>query len=350
VNTNSSNSVFYVRLPRGRQVLCRKDARSTLRLSHSAFTLVELLVVITIIGILIALLLPAVQAAREAARRLQCSNNLKQLGLACHNHETLFAELPNSISFTSGGWPGAGYQGKCDQPGNVPCSGKGWILTVLPQLEQAALHEQFMPYLESSMAAGQGLLSPGCRELMKTQLSALRCPSDPDASKLNARFGGAYGDGEAVAPTSYIGVLGDTKLGWEYSPFPGSPMCLGVKDCPGLLWRETYMFPNLFRDIKDGTSNTFMIGESVQSYKASSAAFYSDADWGSTSVPLNYMPEPMPDRFEWSWMACSFRSLHPGGANFCLADGSVCFVSETIAHDLYRALSTKAGGEIVSVP
>jgi len=126
-----------------------------------AFTLVELLVVIAIVGILIALLLPAVQAARESARRLHCSNNLKQLGLAAHNYHDANKVLPISM-----GWVGQ------------VLNGKGWILVTLPFMEDQGQYDRFRPYLKGTMAGGSGILDPGCRDALKTPIAGLRCPSD----------------------------------------------------------------------------------------------------------------------------------------------------------------------------
>ena len=107
--------------------------------------------------------------------------------------------------------------------------------------------------------------------------------------------------------------------------------------------------------VTDGTSNTLMMGEDLPEYNNHSAAFYSNGDWGSCNIPLNYMPDP-PTPASW-WYVMSFRSRHPGGAFFCLADGSVRFLSETIDSNcsatrigLYQQLSTRAGGEPVTVP
>src|SRR5262249_38530395 len=144
------------------------------------FTLVELLVVIAIIGILVALLLPAVQSAREAARRMTCSNNLKNLGLAALNHHDIRKHFPVSY--------GAAYAGEA----SVPQSGVGWILNTLPQLEESVLYDQFKtggafdgPYLAQALGKsipGVGITSTtngvSCQALMATELKVLECPSD----------------------------------------------------------------------------------------------------------------------------------------------------------------------------
>ena len=131
------------------------------RSKRVGFSLIELLVVIAIIGVLIALLLPAVQTAREEARRMQCGNNLKQLGLACHNYHDVHSRFPISM-----GWWGDGM------------NAHGWIVGILPFLEEQALYDQFAAHFGGAMNANSGILDPGCRCALKTTLAVIRCPSD----------------------------------------------------------------------------------------------------------------------------------------------------------------------------
>jgi prepilin-type N-terminal cleavage/methylation domain-containing protein len=289
------------------------------------FTLVELLVVIAIIGVLVALLLPAVQAAREAARRSQCSNHLKQIGLACHNYASANRIMPVSN--------GADYEGR---------NGAGWILAVLPFLEEQSLYDQFSPYFNGVMQSTGGILDPRCREALRTPRPGLRCPSDATfepTSKTQFQVGP-----HECAVTSYKGIAG-TK---------GS--CVWAADCDGLLWHTTYRRPVKFAKISDGTSHTLMIGEDLPSQNNHSAAYYANGDYCS-AVPFSLEPAPaifniiynppQPD----NWVTVmTFRSTHPGGSHFCLADGSVHFLVETIDEPLFRALCTRAGGELANVP
>ncbi len=300
------------------------------------FTLVELLVVIAIIGILVALLLPAVQAAREAARRAKCTNNLKQIGLAIHNYHDAWRVIPVSI----GPWS-AGPRPSPER------NGKGWIVSILPQLEQQALFDEFRPGFLGDFFSGGGLKDPACRDAMKTQLDVLHCPTDTSVLK-NSTVQFQW-DGIEVALTSYKGVIGDTRMGGGASMHPGTePDCHHVGGCNGIFFRTNYQEPIHFADITDGTSGTLMIGEDVPKQNDHSAAYYANGDYASCHAPLNFVPDPPRPR-DW-WDVMSFRSLHPGGANFCLADGSVRFISETIDHAQYRALSTRDGREPVSVP
>lgn len=304
-----------------------------------AFTLVELLVVIAIIGILIALLLPAVQAAREAARRAQCTSRLKQIGLACHNYVTAFNELPVSITHTVTDAP------KVEMP-----TGRGWIVAILPYLEQQALYDQFdlsgaFPNPGKPWPEG-GIRHPDNRELVKKNLAVLKCPSDPDAEKLITTQW--QWNNIEVAITNFKGVMGDSMMGVA-SSFGGEPYCnSGSYECSGLFWRTSSEFPGRFRSITDGTSNTMMVGEDLPRYNWHTAWVYANGDTSSTYAPLNYMPDP-PKPEDWYEMR-GFRSMHPGGASFCFADGSVHFIPETINRNVYRGLSTRNGEELVQVP
>ena len=305
--------------------------------SCRGFTLVELLVVIAIIGILIALLLPAVQAAREAARRMRCTNNLKQLGLAVHNYHDTYKVLPISMAYAREGPNPA-----------AEVSGKGWILSILPQLEQQALYDQFVPCFNGNFASGGGLKDLACRDPMKTQLPALECPSESSVRELSTTQN--QWAGIEVAQTSYKGVIGDTRMGgaWQTGDPNRDVDCHHTVGCFGLFFRNSYQDPVGLHHIKDGTSNTFMVGEDVPKQNQHSAAFYCNGDYASCHAPLNFFLDP-PQPGNWP-MVMSFRSLHPGGANFCMADGSVRFISETIELKPYQDLSTKNLGEVVTVP
>ena len=152
-----------------------------------------------------------------------------------------------------------------------------------------------------------------------------------------------------AAKTSYKGVIGDTRMGNNASIFPGTtPDCHNTVGCNGLFYRNNYQEPIAFQEISDGLSNTFMVGEEVYEHNWNTAAFFGNGDYGSCQAPLNFFPEPATPLF---WPnVYSFRSRHPGGAHFSIGDASTRFLNESIDHDLYRALSTRAGGEIVESP
>lgn len=313
--------------------------------SARGFTLVELLVVIAIIGVLVALLLPAVQAAREAARRSQCSNNLKQIGLAVHNYHDTYLVFPMSISY--------GPEGPVGPPAQLPrcvnCNGKGWITSILPQMEQTALFTQFEPYWGGTSSSGGGLANPAtqCRNAMKTKVKTLACPTDPDSNKTSTtQF--QFINVE-VARTSYKGCLGDGRMGGATSIHPSpTPDCHNTIGCRGIFYRNNYREPLRMAEVTDGTSNTFLVGEDVMAHNNHSTAYYSNGDYASTHAPPNYMPKPAtPDAW---WNVISFRSLHPNGLQFVFADGSVKFVQQNINYDTWRFLSTKGEGEVAQLP
>jgi prepilin-type N-terminal cleavage/methylation domain-containing protein/prepilin-type processing-associated H-X9-DG protein len=358
----------------------------TIRRHHTAqraFTLVELLVVIAIIGTLVGLLLPAVQAAREAARRMSCSNNLKNLGLACLNYVDTKKHLPYSV--TMWGWqetsnPADGILGK--NKGGPGYSGRGWIVEILPQIEQQALYDRIIAAIDASdgrnfeakTKGGWGMGHVDLRDIVTRQLSILTCPSDPSAMPNNLLYHWFHISNLNVAVTSYKGVMGDnilwtgeTRESGERSEgsdndlytakdgFGSLPDCHAWADkqpCNGLFWRMAYLDPIQLKQITDGQSNTLMIGESVASQDYHSAAFFADGDWAVCSLPINHflIEGQEPDEMVEKWyFQRGFKSLHPGGAQFVFADGSVHFVQEAINHQTYRAFATRNGEEVASL-
>jgi prepilin-type N-terminal cleavage/methylation domain-containing protein/prepilin-type processing-associated H-X9-DG protein len=355
-----------------------------------AFTLVELLVVIAIIGVLVALLLPAIQAAREAARRSSCTNNLKNLGLGVLNYEAMHKIFP-----TSEGWEFSDTQDETNvqeavspkTPGKF-LSGKGWILTILPNIEQGPLYERFKaggafdgvgPFRSGFIPnprPGFGLSSRSASgdirvpDLMKTQLPILQCPSDETVKEFNVNH--FQWKSYEVARTSYAGVADDTWLDLEpllsndlslypsgryeldpnISP-PDDRDCHRGTRCRGIFFRNTWLRPVTMASITDGASHTLMIGEDVPGYNRHSAAFYSNGDWSSCNIPLNYLMnltiEEVQASGDWGPQQ-GFRSRHPGGVHFCACDGSVRFVSESSDSTAFRVSCTRDGGEVMDAP
>jgi hypothetical protein len=294
---------------------------------------VDLLVVIAIIGILIALLLPAVQSAREAARRAQCGNNLKQLALGVHNYHDTYNTFPITMDYYG------------IKP-NKPVNGVSWLVRALPYVEQVPLHEQMSVCYEGDYSKGLGMNSLKCKKFYQVQLPLHHCPSDPSVKELTKdmfRF-----KGTDVAQTSYKGVLGNSRIGGSSSKWQGSPDCNHDETCNGLFFPNTYLRPIRIADISDGTSNTLMLGEDIPEHNVHSFWIHADTDYASTYAPLNYLPNP-PTPLEW-WNVISFRSRHPSGAQFCTADGSLHFVSQQIDYVAYQQLSTRGGGETAILP
>ena len=342
----------------------------------SAFTLVELLVVIAIIGVLVALLLPAVQAAREAARRAQCTNNMKQLGLAMQNYHGARSTLP------------AGVQHCCAMEAS---SGHTWVTSILPYVEMQALSDaitgtdSFNGTKEDPPFFHMGRLPA---ELVSTQISALVCPSDRDASNpiLDDRTtgSGAYNPVDPVMGLWYTASMGPTHPGQcplcaeGELPDPDNPAgvycCQGVFKSGGaggfggpggIAFDEDMTTVGLFgrykrsisfREIPDGLSNTIMLGETLPRQCSYVSAFAVNFNISSTTVPLNTFESDEPGvgtvPFKGSqWEITSgFKSNHPGGGHFVFADGSVHYLNEDIDFELYNFLGSRAGGEPVSLP
>jgi prepilin-type N-terminal cleavage/methylation domain-containing protein/prepilin-type processing-associated H-X9-DG protein len=348
--------------------------RSSSVRARRAFTLVELLVVIAIIGILVALLLPAVQAAREAARRMSCSNNIKNIGLAVLNFENAKKRLPYSANYRyeefnkamGGSWIGIPNGGKLDPANGGPgVSGRGWMVEILPQMEEQPLYDTIQAALKTTKGkaawelggapstTGMGVVE--LRNVMGTQVPWLSCPSDGSAKPSDQEF---YWKPFTVATNSYKGVLGDNVV-WEQQTSHKNgtlPDCHNnlnknaatgkLEGCNGLFWRTQYYFEHKLKDITDGQSKTLMVGECVVSQDNHSAAFFADGDWASCNVPLNFFLQDESKVVDLWYEVRGFRSLHSGGAQFVLADGSVQFVVDSIDHNVYRAMATRNGQEV----
>ncbi len=331
-----------------------------MRSRSRGFTLIELLVVIAIIAVLIALLLPAVQAAREAARRSQCTNNLKQLMLANMNYHDVAGSFPPGMFFNAASKTVA-------QTGN----NAGWIPCILPQFEQQAIFNNInFSHYWGTVASGT---APGASEtqnttIARTVLNSLICPSDP--SPTTDTTNSDEMSGQLAAGTSYVASLGSNCL--QTAAAQGFPCALNGTIIPalgdggvnsvggnGLVSRNSPGFK--IAQITDGTSNTIFVGEQIMKVTAWNAWVHSNASVGSTALPLNYIfpgttifggfgsiiiATGLTDGGNWPhWY--SFRSMHPGGANFAYCDGSVKFVKNSININTYQALSTRAYNEVI---
>ena len=352
------------------------------------FTLVELLVVIAIIGLLISMLLPAVQASREAARRSSCSNNLRNLSLAvlkfhdyCNHFpidEDYSEFVPRHCDEQSG--HEQDYINILDDPWRSPTNkldGGGWILRVLPQLEEQPLYDRLQIGMKGVWRSQTGLNldQPDLRDAVATQPRVLVCPSEEYAGPRNDQYPyNAFTEVAnpfwTVATTCYKGNAGDCafETSDDMPPFDNPPgfwsgsteypksSCYNSVEGVGILWRYSYFKGGVkLHQVTDGSSKTLLVGEASPEDHYS-AAFSSDGDWAITGVQLN---------FDWTTSAAcrdgsgslnsgvcwplmrGFRSEHPGGVHFAFIDGSVHFISNDIDHPTLRALSTRARGEVI---
>jgi prepilin-type N-terminal cleavage/methylation domain-containing protein/prepilin-type processing-associated H-X9-DG protein len=342
------------------------------------FTLVELLVVIAIIGVLVGLLLPAVQAAREAARRMSCGNNIRQIAMGAINYEGAFRSLPLNYSTVL-------------DPANTTSgfNQASWMTMILPNIEQNAIYQGFN-FSRAPFEVGnpQNLNIDNAAQT----INLYRCPSDvTPRDAVAGRASSVTLNPETVytrdgATTSYVGCAGsnwlwgayDTRSFLEFNMdpflvrngnahgngngifFPGYRGVKGVPTTPGPE-PSGRACQTLMASIKDGTSNTIMVGESVGSF--SRFNWWYSAEGSSATCAINPNASPRcaaatTGRKRLDLIACDadwqnnygFMSEHSGGCQFALADGSVRFIPDTIDTLAYRRLGSMMDGGVVSIP
>ena len=341
-------------------------ARSSIRLKRG-FTLIELLLVIAIIAVLVALLLPAVQQAREAARRTQCRNNLKQIGLALHNYHDTFNAFPPSYLIT----PNAATAPMGPASVNSGDSGPGWtgLVCILPQIEQANLYNSFnisLPCWDTSNAKPALTVVPSylCPSAVNSTLNYAIL----DSTGAKVVYGGTTITAQ-FSRSNYVANAGQNEV-WDGSAVTGA-----VSDLSGLANGPLYRNSRTqMRDVIDGLTNTIFFGEQTP--------YHSDSTWvgivpdsstcpgaifksrgvtcdaaapqinvhsggggadepGTSSNP--YIHTPNSDRGNVDEM----YSQHDSGCNVLLGDGSVRFASKSISGTVWSSLATRAGSEVI---
>ena len=286
-------------------------------------TLVEVLVVLGIIGILMALLLPAVQAAREAHRRIQCQNNIRQIGLALHHHHDAHKRLPAGwVSIAPGGEPGWAWSAMLLEFIDQPSS---------PNVKWAATAKAVSTPMPVPNTGAMRIDHASNVKLRERSISLFLCPTDP-SEKLFMLRTGPGADMFQVARANYAGVFGAAAI--QSNPSAGD----------GVFFRNSR---TRFADIRDGQSNTLMVGERAPRQPGPSqgsatwvgAVPGADRSMARVVGRAGRVPNDVLGDF------ADFGSWHPFGANFVMADGSVRMISDEIDQATYHALATRAGGE-----
>lgn len=319
------------------------------------FTLIELLVVITVIGVLVALLLPAVQQAREAARRLQCRNHLKQIGLALHNYHDAHNSLP------------PGFIAQQVYFGASQLNQFGWASMILPALDQAALYQKLNPskFIWDDTGDTPGVMDTN-QDIGETALAVFRCPSDVGPAQVDRTC--AASPGPVQATSNYAAVEGITAMVlpcWNSGASSPPPIQASWHPMPEPCQVPTGPFYLNSRtrldDVKDGTSQTIGVGEVSTRLRTQRCICCPDAPYGGTSwagifwafrseMVLATTGQEFFDETGDGW-SLGFSSEHTQGAHFLYLDGSVRFISRSIEnkkdppYGVFQHLSTINGGE-----
>jgi prepilin-type N-terminal cleavage/methylation domain-containing protein/prepilin-type processing-associated H-X9-DG protein len=331
--------------------------------SRRGFTLIELLVVIAIIAVLIALLLPAVQSAREAARRAQCVNNLKQIGLAVHNYESANGSFP---------------------PGEKGCCWGTWGIFILPFVEQQAMYNAWNTYGNNSGLSGyiDGALrynGSSNTTVSHSVINAYQCPSDPNAGQTNTAYGARsgnyvvnYGNGDqGQNPAETVLAPWNPNVNIVFNGAPFTDMGSPNIDITGYAAGMVNTTPAKIATIIDGLSNTLMASE-IKIVNVTNGDLRGYTWWGpsasfNTTIPPNSSypdvmgnggcpsPTTVPCNTGVAFanspnieVYISARGYHPGGVNAAMCDGSVKFFKNTINPMTWMAVGSSRGGEVVS--
>ncbi len=352
---------------RGSQI--RPKQRSRPKRRAAGFTLVELLVVITIIGILIGLTMPAIMSAIESARRTSCANNIRNIAQAANQYETTMRQYPLNwgvVPSAKAGTPTQSGIPTGSTTANGPAAqGVSWMTSLLPNLDQGPLYNQVMlgqdlGYCPNDNSGYNNF------QVLQTPVPTFLCPSDTQRGTIGNQM---FGSGSIAATTNYKACAG-SNWGTSYPGTPnpnvwpvgrnsGSPDGLdhgngvicrggGTTNNPGTAMGAPILTANM--DIRDGASKTFLVGEAVPAWCGWSAWFWFDGSTATCGVPLNYtVPGVALQNNSQDWQdTYSFMSRHVAGANFAACDGSVHYVPNIIDMQVYQALATIDGNEAIT--
>ena len=334
------------------------------RFGRRAFTLIELLVVIAVIAVLVAILLPAVQSAREAARRTQCKNNLKQLGLALANYNEQWGVFPTS--YVHRGGPSS-YFGSWWDPAEH--RGRSWLVQIMPFIDRENLYDAVPPNVPMSELL----------DVISQPVEVFLCPSDggDGAKPFRGDMGefltvdggpqGPYAD-QPVGLTNYKTCLGsnwhvggfavrsDTgRNGNQVNGFHWPNGFAGRNDLQFIVGGGRPLWQTRLRDVTDGASNTIAVGEAASDWSIYGWWACHSCNMATAGLPLNYQGHVLPGetvetmtRFRNTWQSVwGFHSRHPGGANFALVDGATRFIADSIDQDVYEGLATISAAEVI---
>jgi prepilin-type N-terminal cleavage/methylation domain-containing protein/prepilin-type processing-associated H-X9-DG protein len=296
--------------------------RTSVLPSPTAFTLVELLTVTAIISILASLLLPAVQNAREASRRASCTNNMRQIGVALHSYHHAMKHLPMGWHATDD----AGLPYALGEPG------WGWASQILPYVDQGNI-------VKDLMHEDLPLTAPGNADARTFAIAVFRCPSDTGDALFTWVPDEGTGGEQTLARANYVGVYGTTDI-HKCGDVPAGQQAVGN----GGFFHNSQV---RFEDIRDGLSNTFVVGERTSLLGCSTWVGAPAGDKCAPGLILGTAGDPPNGN---GTDIHNFSSNHPTGANFLMGDGAVRMISQAIDESVYHALSTRAGQEIVGPP
>lgn len=302
----------------------------------SGFTLVELLVVIAIIAVLVGMILPAVQSAREAARRMQCSNNIHQIGIALLAFEGRNKSLPMATPFTN------------TSPANR--LGLTWVGAILPFMEQTALYDLYdeNEYLNSTKN----------EKFVQTVIPSMICPSDSETE--NPIVENRY-NATSTNPTKSFGLWYPASIGpthmdaAPFCPLPNPSYCnqgynfgstKPEDNSVGAFGR--YPRGRKLSEFTDGVSNTLMVGETIPAHCNYSCAHCINFPLTGTSIPINTFERLTESSNNAYYRTCGIKSCHISGVNVIMGDGSVHYLNEAIDYETYNNLGTRNGGEVLA--